>query len=232
MKINTIKVFENLRFHFELQDLIKAIGKIARVESLKQEICWSYEVIEKHIQAVAVVGLFPIAVIDQHKAVIYGNDFEQIVTLNIGAEAELLFQARLAQISVLTLGSEIDSLRKRIQANRMNLRSYILDIASVLALKYSGQAVNRIAEKEADRRGWGVGYRMSPGSLNGWPLTDQGRLCELLHAETIGVHLKPSAMLSPLKSVTALIGMGPDYSSKNVKSACKWCRRKMDCVSC
>lgn len=230
LKTHTTRVLKNLDCSFEIDDLIKAIGKTAHNRHLQQEIHWAHETLQSHTQAKAAVGLYPVEMLNDKKVVIYGADNKKRTFLNIGAKADLLLPARLSQISVITLGPKIDRLRKDVWEKGQRLRSYVLDLAGVLALKKIGQSINQIAEKEAVRRGWKVGYRMSPGSLTGWSLKDQRTLCDLLPLETIGVQILPSAMLSPLKSVAALIGIGPEYSSLQVKLTCKWCRHKSDCI--
>ncbi len=231
VKPQTTRVLKNLDCVFEIDDLIKVIGKTAQIRQLQQEIRWAHETLLSHTQAKAAVGLFPVERLSGNKVVIYGTDNKKPTLLDIGAKADLLLPARLAQISVITLGPEIDRLRKDLGKKGQSFRSYVLDTAGILALKNIGQSVNQIAENEAVRRGWKVGYRMSPGSCTGWPLKDQRPLCDLLPLKDIGVQIIPSDMLSPLKSVAALVGIGPEYSSLHVKLPCKWCRHKSDCIS-
>ncbi len=231
MKKDTIKVLENMKCHLKIADLMRIMGKNPIRKELKKDIHWAHRVIHENIKAKAVVGFFPIEKINDEKIHVKRLDQKAGVSFNIGDKANLLFQARKVQISALSLGSKIDDIRKESQKTGKNLRAYVLDTAGIVALKYLGQTVNQIAEKEAEKLGWGLGYRMSPGSLQGWSLKDQHLLCNLLPIEAIGVKLSHSSMLIPLKSATALIGMGPEYSSSLVKSACKWCRYKSDCIS-
>jgi hypothetical protein len=94
-----------------------------------------------------------------------------------------------------------------------------------------GQKINQLAEIEAASRNWGVGRRMAPGSLKGWTMEDQKHLANLLPKEKLGVSITPGGMLVPLKSATAVIGMGPDYSSQKVGTVCQWCKHEKTCIA-
>ena len=152
-------------------------------------------------------------------------------TLHTGLKTDLLEAAELVFVTVTTLGPELDDLRKEEQKKGRTLRSYTLDNAGIFDLHALGKSLNNLAEEQADMRGWGVGYRMSPGSLAGWSIKDQTALCNLLPIEKIGLRLTDSSMLTPLKSVAGMVGMGPGFPSSHVKSACRWCEHKDTCIS-
>jgi len=63
----------------------------------------------------------------------------------------------------------------------------------------------------------------------GWPLRGQRELCGLLPLEQIGVRLTSHSVLEPHKSVSALVGLGPDYPSARVGSVCKYCALQETC---
>ncbi len=75
----------------------------------------------------------------------------------------------------------------------------------------------------------GVSPFLSPGSVHGWELEEQSKLCSLLPIERINVIIKNDTVLFPLKSITALIGIGPGYDSNKVGSTCDVCSKKNKC---
>ena len=70
---------------------------------------------------------------------------------------------------------------------------------------------------------------LSPGSLVGWPLRGQRELCALLPLADIGVRLNEYCVLEPHKSVSMVIGLGPEYESHEVGSVCDYCALKDSC---
>jgi len=232
MTEGNINILQNLDFHFDKAELDKAISQSQGNRRFKEEIDWSYETLNKVVQPKAVTGLFPVKKKDEEHVVVQGHTEELAqVVLTTGFKTDLLDPAELVFVSIVTLGPDLDNLRKEVQGKGRTLRSYVLDNAGVLALHHLGKSLNVLAEKEAKKRGWGLGYRMSPGSLSGWSIKDQRAMCSLLPIESIGIKLTNSSMLTPLKSVAGLVGMGPGFSSSRVKSACKWCEHKDTCIS-
>jgi hypothetical protein len=89
------------------------------------------------------------------------------------------------------------------------------------ALGYIGDAVaSAVAEAVADRlhdhigremarNGWRVTNRYSPGYCN-WSVAEQHKLFALLPAHFCGITLGESALMQPMKSVSGVVGVGPD----------------------
>ena len=99
----------------------------------------------------------------------------------------------------------------------------LLDTVGVMALGTLGDEIRERVENQAAEKGWGVGPALSPGSLSGWPIRGQRDICALLPLDEIGVRLNEHCVLEPHKSVSMLIGMGPDYDSAHVGSVCHFC---------
>jgi hypothetical protein len=92
------------------------------------------------------------------------------------------------------------------------------------------QQINRIVEEQAQARNWGVGPFLSPGSVHGWELDDQRRLCDLIPLERIGVTRGDSGILKPFKTISCLVGIGPNYPAKTVGATCEVCSRRVQCA--
>jgi hypothetical protein len=157
------------------------------------------------------------------------------VMLSIGPHADLMAAARIALISVGTIGDELDAAVQRLNKKGDVLGAYFLDSAGVVALSEVGRAVRELAEREAARRDWGVSPSLGPGTLAGWPLTGQRDLWGFLNSDhfagaaAMGISLSQSGVLKPHKSATGLIGLGPDYRSRKVGSVCGFCQLRDTC---
>lgn len=149
--------------------------------------------------------------------------------LHIGPKADLLAPARRVLVSVVTIGPALEQRVQELQASGDAMTAYMLDSAGVVALGAVGEALRCLVEDTAAELGWGVSLSLSPGSLVGWALRDQRALCSLLPLDEIGVHLTRRCVLEPHKSASGLVGLGPDYDSTSVGSACKFCALQKTC---
>ncbi|MFZ0449782.1 MAG: hypothetical protein WAL98_11125 [Desulfatiglandaceae bacterium] len=151
------------------------------------------------------------------------------VSLNMGPHSDLMEEAEMAMVSAVTIGAAINDRIAELHRDRRLLDAYLLDSVGVVALGEVGKVVRRLAEKEAESRGWGVSGSLAPGSLQGWPVEGQDELCALIPIDRIHVHLNESGVLIPFKSASSLIGTGPGYPSKKVGSVCRYCSLAKTC---
>ena len=149
--------------------------------------------------------------------------------LHVGRKADLLADAQRVLVSVCTIGPALERHVHELNTAREGLKAYMLDSAGVAALGAAGEAVRCLAEETASEQGWGVSPSLSPGSLVGWTLRGQRELCALLPMDSIGVRLNSHYVLEPHKSVSAVIGLGPDYDTTRVGSVCKYCALAKTC---
>ncbi|MGM0655624.1 MAG: hypothetical protein ACQETR_09940 [Thermodesulfobacteriota bacterium] len=151
------------------------------------------------------------------------------VTFDFGYSYQFLAHARYVLISVFTTGQEFEKELQHTSSKGDPLEAYFLDLIGLSALEQVGETIKGIAEKQAGSLGWGVSPFLSPGSVKGWELEEQVKLCSLLPLEKIDVTFQNDSVLSPLKTVSCLIGMGPEYSSTNVGTNCRVCSKKDTC---
>jgi hypothetical protein len=90
-------------------------------------------------------------------------------------------------------------------------------------------AAAAMAEARARQLQWGVGPRISPGALPGWPMADIPVLCGLLPLAEAGLACSDQGVMYPLKSAVGLIGIGPGYGKSTVGSVCHLCRHRERC---
>ncbi len=152
------------------------------------------------------------------------------LVLEPGFSTRFLAKARQVLVAVYTLGNELEAHGADLSSKGDYLGAYLTDIIGLVALDKAGQKVRRLVEERAETLGWGVSPFLSPGSVHGWELTGQIDLCSVLPLETIGVEIRGDAILSPFKSISCLIGLGPDYSAGTVGSTCQVCSKSDTCT--
>jgi hypothetical protein len=151
------------------------------------------------------------------------------VTFDFGYSFQFLTFARYALISVFTIGRTFEKELTHTSSKGDLLEAYFLDLIGLIALEQVEQKIKEIAEKQAKNLGWGVSPFLSPGSIRGWDLEDQVKLCSLLPLEKIDVTFQNDYVLSPLKTVSCLIGVGPEFRSSHVGTTCQVCSKKDEC---
>ena len=128
-------------------------------------------------------------------------------------------------IVVCTIGPALDERVAALFAAGDPVRALALDGAGVAALRGSWLVGERIRE-DAVPRGLRIGMRASPGQ-EGWPIQQQRVLFDLLPAEEIGVRLTESCLMLPRKSVSFVVGLGPEMRPDAV--ACDFCSKRERC---
>jgi uncharacterized 2Fe-2S/4Fe-4S cluster protein (DUF4445 family) len=150
-----------------------------------------------------------------------------------GNISKQLAECTYAAVSVCTLGKEIDGYIKKVFESGDYLRAITADTVAFAALRNVDSQLRQLLLKKARERGLKITARLSPGD-SGWELSEQKKIFECFHGN-IGVTLNASCMMSPLKSMTAVYGLG-----KGIAQSCacscdectiKDCAYKMDKVS-
>lgn len=125
-----------------------------------------------------------------------------------------------------TCGEKPEQLSRQLMSEGHSLEGLIVDlIASQLADEVA-EYIHRTIEKDALEAGLKITNRYSPGYCN-WPVSDQHKLFALTGNTTCGVRLQPSSLMIPIKSVSCLIGMGPQVKFNNY--VCEYCNNTL-CV--
>lgn len=146
---------------------------------------------------------------------------------DFGAAFRYLMGAEYLFLSIYTAGMPLEPASSK-SPNDL-LRAYLIDLIGLAVLDKVGQVSIEIAEKKAAALGWGVGPVLSPGSVRGWELEDQKKLCSVLPLEKINVRITENAVLSPLQTLSCAIGIGPGYHCRHVGDYCRACAIKDKC---
>lgn len=133
----------------------------------------------------------------------------------------------------VTLGEAIEARVTEHFAAGGYTRSLLLDAAATAAVEQVADGLEKAVKLSTAARGFAMRWRFSPG-YGDWPLTQQPELLRLSRAEEIGISLTEAFMLSPRKSITALIGLyrtGEANEGSPLRRGCAGCSRK-GCIAC
>jgi len=112
-----------------------------------------------------------------------------------------------ALVFLCTLGEGLDQRIGLLQEEGDPAAAFILDtLGSLWAEGLVDELHRHVQKQEAPR---GVSQRYSPGYC-GWDVQEQQTLFRLLPETFCGVELSPSSFMEPRKSVSGIIGTGPD----------------------
>ncbi|MBQ8786544.1 MAG: methionine synthase [Oscillospiraceae bacterium] len=176
------------------------------LSEMTPKFCWTYaDISENSDNAVKLSG---------YTLVLGGND---ISTHLNGCLGVVLLAA--------TLGNSVDMLLRKKQAQDM-AKAVILDaMASAAIEQVCDEAEKEIAEKMENKH---FTWRFSPG-YGDFPIEVQNDFLKALNAQkVIGLCASPSGILTPTKSVTAVIGVH-EKSVENKKLSCESCNMRERC---
>lgn len=111
------------------------------------------------------------------KSVIRSNNSP--VILDLGHSSNFVKEASYVLVAAYSAGYEIEKETRKCSENEELLVSFFLDLIGLLILEKTGEIVKKIAEQKAAELGWGVSPFLSPGSIHGWELEEQLKLCPL-----------------------------------------------------
>lgn len=109
---------------------------------------------------------------------------------------------------VCTCGPEIEKLSKKLLKEGNSLEGYIVDLIGSEIAECLAEMTHHKIGLDAEKEGFKYTNRYSPGYC-GWPVSDQQQLFSLL-MNTCGVGLTSTSLMIPIKSVSGIVGTGPD----------------------
>lgn len=139
----------------------------------------------------------------------------------------LLKECEKCIILAVTIGSKVDMLIRKAQISDM-AEAVILDSCASSAAESLCNQINETLETEYLNRGLYLTDRFSPG-YGDLPLSLQSGICELLSTEKVmGLSANSNLTLTPLKSITAIIGISNKPQPKRI-SGCGSCKIRETC---
>lgn len=221
-------ILESMNMRLEPGPLAKAINHGRQDARLEKCVAACLESAASYIKPKAIYDYLEVEEAGEGRVLVRARD-GRTVEFNVGPRADLLSPAAMVLVGVDTIGPDLEKEVSRLNRTGDVYTGYVLDCVGVALLAEVGNALDRTAEKAAALRHWGVGHRLAPGSLTGWEMTDQPVLAGILDLDQIGVVVNESGVLTPHKSATSLIGMGPGYTTDTVARVCRFCPRAKEC---
>lgn len=164
---------------------------------------------------------------------IFRNEGVQKAAVRIGGKnlavgaiiARYLTEAEEYAVFVATAGVEFETLQRRLHAEDDIVRQYFADMIGSEIAEAAGRVLCEALAAEQTRRGFLIGNSYSPGYC-GWLVSDQQTLFSLLPEAPCGITLNESSLMSPIKSISGVIALGPKVEKKPY--GCAICSKR-DC---
>ena len=132
-------------------------------------------------------------------------------------------------VVICTVGSAISQRVSEHQREGLRLRAMFLDDFGSWAVDQVRQQVCRAIEADAAARGWRASVALSPGESE-WSVTEQAIIFKLVDARSIGVTLSESMVMSPIKSLSLIVGVGPGPLGVEGGGNCEFCTIRERCT--
>ena len=129
-------------------------------------------------------------------------------------------------IFVCTAGKIISEKSAKLLKGEDPVLGYIFDVLGSTIVEAAADRMQIILQHEIKKEGNNITNRYSPGYCN-WPVSEQHKLFSLFNGIACDVTLTPSALMHPIKSVSGIIGIGPDVKYREYQ--CELCSSK-NCV--
>jgi hypothetical protein len=171
----------------------------------------------------AVWEAFPIAQF-RHEQLILANGAK----LGNGPLTTVVAGATHLVIGVCTVGRAISDRISENQRAGLRLRAMFLDDLGSWAVDQVRQQLCRQVEAEAAAIGLHASASLSPGESE-WSVRDQEVIFSVLDTGEAGVTLTESLVMSPLKSLSLVVGVGPGPLGVEGATNCDFCTIRERC---
>jgi len=146
-----------------------------------------------------------------------------------GPVATVIAGASHLAVAVCTVGQALSERVSEYQRRGLRLRALFLDDLGSWAVDQVRQQLCRAIEADASARGWRASVALSPGESE-WSVADQAVIFRLLDTRPIGVTLTESLVMSPIKSLSLIAGIGPGPLGVEGGSNCDFCTIRERCA--
>lgn len=179
---------------------------------------------EAHLLEPAVVyEIYPITGMSHGQLSLKGN-----AVLSGPLLPSLLPEAKELAVVVCTIGPRLEKKVTDYINKGEPLRGLLLDGIGSAAVDSLTQEVCKFMVREASSRGYQVSSPISPG-MPGLPITEQWQLLKMVPAQEIGVSLTSSGIMVPRKSVSMVMGIGPEMKTWTRAEVCAQCNLRKTC---
>jgi hypothetical protein len=150
----------------------------------------------------------------------------QLVDAQLAVESIIFAQLKNAgQIVFMacTIGQQLEVIVQEFRNKKDFLSEYFSDIIGSAYVESLADYVHKYIESEMKSAGLNITNRFSPGYC-GWEVDEQKNLFNLAPSGFCGITLTDSALMQPMKSVSAILGVGKEVKWKNYH--CNKCEKE------
>ena len=177
-------------------------------------------------------------VLSSSKIISMENRISSIKAGTIELEGSLKLEARSLSsylkgaqkicIFLATIGDRLEGAASRLMAEGEGLEGYLLDRAGSFAVESLAENFEVVLRESYKKKKKSVSMRFSPCYCD-WALEEQSKLDRIIDFSGAGVRLTKSYMMVPKKSISAIVGIGPEgLFAANRISPCSVCDKE-DC---
>jgi hypothetical protein len=221
--VNQVTTVTDFQISLEAAQVLEGQG-IPASQASAPLVAAAGEVIDEAQSLLVPAALYTIAPVRhlEHKQVVLENE----ATFSGSLVTRALAGATEVATVVCTIGPALEERMSELFAAGEALRAVALEGAGIAAIRQVSNAVSVRICDEATARGLSVGMRASPGQ-EGWSIQQQRVVFGEVPAEEIGVRLTSSCLMLPRKSVSFVIGLGPEMRADAVP--CDYCSKRERC---
>ncbi len=139
----------------------------------------------------------------------------------LGEIAEFMAHADRVAAFVVTVGERISRDATKARQGGDAFAALVTDAVGSWAAEAAADALMKKIECHLGPTE-ALTLRYSPGYC-GMEISEQAKLFRLVRADSAGVRLLPSMVMQPLKSISGLVGMGPEKEIIRYRSVCDRC---------
>jgi len=222
-------VVRDFMLSLELNCVLRGQGiDPAKVETIPKKILQhTKEMIEEARSLLApalVYELYPVREMRYNRLVLANG-----CTLHTRLMSCLLVSAQELAVLVYTIGPDLERKVSSYFARGDSTKGIVLDGVGTAAVEELAQQAHHLIDKIAARRGTKASLSLNPG-IGDWDVTEQKVLFGLVRTEKIGVQLTNSCIMVPLKSESAIIGLGDEVITEAEDSVCNHCPQGKSCA--
>ncbi|MFA6321420.1 MAG: vitamin B12 dependent-methionine synthase activation domain-containing protein [Candidatus Omnitrophota bacterium] len=134
-----------------------------------------------------------------------------------GADAIYAFAA--------TIGNDIEEAATSYMNSGDHLLGYLLDRIGSFAVESLAKNTEEALRSLMTQKHLSVSMRFSPGYCD-WPIEEQFKLAKIIDFSKAGITLTKNCMMLPKKSISAVVGIGPERLFAKTISPCALCNMK------
>jgi len=159
------------------------------------------------------------------------NREEKIISINgVQFEVKKIITNQLRKMDdvalfACTAGPGIGDYSKELMHDGDFVKGYIVDVVGSEIVEAAMDKIQDDLENKMNAEGLFITDRYSPGYC-GWSVAEQQKLFSFFPKDFCGIKLSPTSLMNPIKSVSGIIGIGPNVRRKGYM--CQHC----DMVNC